>query len=174
MAEINWTKVKDNVNSLILWTYWIVGIVIAFAISYVLYTKFDKQVASLLVFIGTMMAMYYYYVKWFVIGQPLPIPTQTCPDFMESIGVVNTDQFVCVDKKGAYPKFTASSESTTLDSLGLTSSDKPTTGKAGLVNNSNVAYVVTPSSSSTADEFKSFCNELKGQGLSWISMCNYI
>jgi hypothetical protein len=168
MAEINWTKVKENANSLILWTYWIVGTVIAFAISYVLYTRFNKQVASLLVFIGTMMALYYYYVKWFVIGQPLPIPTQTCPDFMESIGVVGTDQFVCVDKKGAYPNFTASAD------ISLSSVDDSHKTDGGGVSNGTLAYVVTPSTNATGDQFTSFCNDLKREGVSWISMCNYI
>lgn len=173
MATIDWPTVKSNVNTLVLWVYWIVGIVIAFAISYVLYTRFNKQVASLLVFMGTMMALYYYYVKWFVIGQPLPIPTQTCPDFMESVGTVGTDQFVCVDKKGAYPKFTQSGANITskadIDDLGTPSVD-------GKVSNGSLAYVVTPSASSASDTSKitSFCGSLKTQGISWISLCNYI
>jgi hypothetical protein len=174
MAKINWGTVKENVNSLILWTYWIVGIVIAFTISYVLYTRFNKQVASLLVFIATMMALYYYYVKWFVIGQPLPIPAQTCPDYMESIGTVGSDQFVCVDKKGKYPNFTASAQ--TIQTIKADPSFATnSTSAGGIVRNGTLAYVVTPSTSGTTTEVvKTFCNDLKAQSVSWINLCNYI
>jgi hypothetical protein len=170
MAEIDWDKFKENVSSLITWTYWIVGTVIAFAISYVLYTRFNKQVASLLVFMGTMMAMYYYYVKWFVIGQPLPIPAQTCPDFMESIGTYkDTDQLICVDKKGAYPYFGPGS-----DAKKENIDNKETSTNGGAVN-SITGYVITPSPTKLSDTkaIGTFCNALKESNISWINLCNY-
>jgi hypothetical protein len=174
--EFDWDKAKENAESLFQWTYWIVGILVAFVISYILYTKFNKQVASILVFIATMMALYYYYVKWFVIGDPYPVPQSICPDFMSSIGVVGTNQFVCLDKSGNYPSFGTASSYDSVIQVQQEVPGFPTTIPAGgKVTNSvtGAGYVITPATGATAAEKTSFCGDLKTQKLSWISYCDY-
>ncbi len=174
--EIDLDKAKDSIETLFQWMYWIIGILIAFVISYVLYTKFNKQVASILVFIAIMMALYYYYVKWFIIGDPYPVPQTTCPDFMTSIGLATgkEDQFICTDRSKVYPTMATSSELSLTAAVG--SASYPTTvGNGGDVINtaSGGGFVITPSVSATADEKNSFCTALKNNGISWISYCDY-
>ncbi len=175
-VEVDWDTVKNNASKLMQWTYWLVGILIAFVISYVLYTRFNKQVASILVFIATMMALYYYYVKWFIVGNPLPMHVTFCPDFLTSLGPVDasSDQFVCVDKSGQTSISVAGNNSgmdvATLKGDGTAA--WPTTPSAGgHVITSGKKYVITPSSKATGAEIKTFCGELTSQKLSWLSLC---
>lgn len=171
MAEVDWKQIKKNVNKLVIWTYWIVGIIIVFTISYVLFTRFNKQVASILVFMASMMAMYYYYVKWFIVGQPFPKPAQTCPDFLESIGTIGTGQTVCVARNQVYPKFrfTAVGNDTTTK----TEAAKGTGNADGVVvsDGAGVAYVLTPTANG---RLESYCGKLKEKGLSHVSLCSFV
>ncbi len=167
MAEINWSTVGDNLATLLKWAYWIVGIIIVYTISHVLYTRFDKQVAAVLVFLASMMAMYYYYVKWFIVGQDLPIQQTVCPDFMTRVGTIGSDetlQSVCVDYTGNYPAFKTTvrgSEPAVTTSL----------SKYGSVSNTGAgaSYVITPNES--AKDTSVYCNALKNAGISHISLC---
>lgn len=173
MVEVDWDTVKDNASNLLVWTYWIVGILIAFVISYVLYTRFNKQVSSILVFMATMMALYYYYVKWFVIGTPLPNAITFCPDFLTSIGPVTagSDQFVCVDKAGVtgLGVYSDGNGSITVSGLGITTA---TATAEGAIVSGVTHYVITPSSNATGEQINGFCGKLSDQGLSWLSLCN--
>ena len=69
------------------WIYWIVGILFLGAVSYFLFNTLDRQIASVLVFIGGVLALYYYYVKWFLTGAGKKWPPyQTmCPDYLTPI-----------------------------------------------------------------------------------------
>ena len=175
-VEVDWETVKDNASKLMQWTYWLVGILIAFVISYVLYTRFNKQVASILVFIATMMALYYYYVKWFIVGNPLPMHVTFCPDFLTSLGPVDasSDQFVCVDKSGQTSlKMTGNNSEMKVETLkGDQTYAWPSPVPAGgHVSASGKNYVITPSSKATGAEIKTFCGLLTSQKLSWLSLC---
>jgi hypothetical protein len=171
MAEIDWDKVKDKAQSVGIFIYWIVGLIIAFTISYVLYTRFDKQVASLLVFMASVMALYYYYVKWFVIGDDYQLPTSFCPDLLtfKEIVTIGGNKFrICVDSTSAYPNSSA-----------LPAGTPNYTSEA----NGNVAlaaggYVAVPMPNSSTDSgystrIASFCALLKQNDnkISWISVC---
>ncbi len=174
-VEVDWDTVKDNASKLMEWTYWLVGILIAFVISYVLYTRFNKQVASILVFIATMMALYYYYVKWFIVGNPLPMNVTFCPDFLTSIGTVDatSDQFVCVDKSGQTSlNVTNNNSGVTVATFKSTNPPWPSTISAGgHVISQAQKYVITPSSKATGAEIKTFCGQLNTAKLSWLSLC---
>jgi len=84
---VNATK-KPQSNTALKYVYWILGILILFGICYVLYEVFDRQIASVLVFIGGILILYFYYVKWFIAGALNPDwpPYQTvCPDYLTPI-----------------------------------------------------------------------------------------
>lgn len=172
MAGVDWKQVKKNVDKLAMLIYWIVGTIIVFTISYVLYTRFNKQVASILVFMASMMAMYYYYVKWFIIGQPFPVPAQTCPDFLESVGQIGTGQTVCVARNAVYPGFgytAVGSDHSDVKNRAAENTDVDR--KSGLVViDSTTGYVLTP-----ADDgrIESYCGKLKTHGLSHVNLCSF-
>ena len=157
--------VEDALQKFYFAVYWIVGILLIGTISFVLYGRFNKQVAGVFVFLLGALALYYYYVKWFIVGSAFKPPVTVCPDFLVNAGVANkeTGQFVCIDTVGVSAKQFA----VKTDAPALTG----TVDKAGTVN-SVVGYVVTPATSSTASDMSTFCGSLKMAGLSWISMCN--
>ncbi len=67
------------------YVYWIVGLVIVVGGCYFLYNTLERPVAAVLVFLGGMLALYFYYVKWFValVRNPAWPPYQTpCPDYL--------------------------------------------------------------------------------------------
>ncbi len=177
MAEINWTTVKERTKTLGKWTYWIVGLIIAATISYVLYTRFNKQVAALLVFMSSVLALYYYYVKWFIISS-YDLPISLCPDFLTNVGNVGTTdkpQFLCVDYIGVSKDFNTAVTSPITDAQ-KASVTKPLTGAVSSLGGVGVGgaaagYVVTPVTSATLDEMTSFCKKLSDAGLSWIGRC---
>jgi len=64
--------------------YWIVGLVGISAISYVMYSPMNRQVAGTLFWILAAILLYFYYIKWFVMGakkRGLGNPTK-CPDYL--------------------------------------------------------------------------------------------
>lgn len=169
MVSVNWENVKESFNSLTIWMYWIVGLTLVTTISYVLYTRFNKQVASLLVFITSVMALYYYYVKWFVISDAFKIPVTFCPDFLTSVGAIGTDkdQFVCVDYVGISNDFYKQTTSYTIP----TGLSDPNSGK-GYVNHTS-GYVITPKPTSSSTDIGTFCAALKDDAkLTWVSLCD--
>jgi hypothetical protein len=81
-------KLSSSATKVMKWVYWIVGILLLGAACYVLYEPLDRQIASVLVFIGGIMILYFYYVKWFVVGAQTPAwpPYQTlCPDYLTPV-----------------------------------------------------------------------------------------
>ncbi len=168
MAAFDWEKFKKQFTSIYVVLYWIIGLIIAFSISYVLYTQFNKQVASLLVFMSTVLALYYYYVKWFIVGDDFKVPVGMCPDFMTVQKVLGTSanpQFVCIDTVGISPNFT-SHTSGTVPTLPATAVD------AGEVN-ATTGYVMTPNIEKSTDAtWTSFCAGIKTKKLSWIGRCD--
>ncbi len=170
--EIDWDQVNTNVGRLGIWLYWIAGLTFAFSISYVLFSN-NKQVASILVFLLSVLAIYYYYVKWIVIGDEFKIANGPCPDMLVSIGFYNEDnkQYVCVDKNGNFPNMEADGASYTLDQAisNAKSSIKTATGGVDTVK----GIVITPDYSDPA-KLKTFCNELSTYGMTWTGACNNV
>ena len=88
--------------------FWIIGGSIVFLLSYVLYNNMSKPVAGTLVFLGGFMALYYYYIKYFVVlayVSDWPPYQSTCPDFLTNVPPPpgyqgNANDFLCMDFVG--------------------------------------------------------------------------
>ena len=173
MATLNWDKVKDYTYNLGVFIYFIVGMIVISTISYILYTRFNKQVAALLVFMSLSMALYYYYVKWFVIGDTFEPPKSFCPDLMTLIGKKGNKQFICADKVGAYGR---TSDVTDVTNIPEPTGTEPADGK--IVKIDGGGYVMTPEWDKLTNPEDStvataFCDKLSGAGYSWINFCKH-
>ena len=81
-------KVKSTIMSVAKYVFWILGAVFVIGASYYLYNVMSRPVAGVLVFMGGVLALYFYYVKWFLIPDRRPAwpPYQTvCPDYLTPI-----------------------------------------------------------------------------------------
>lgn len=82
------------------WLYWGIGIVLILAISYYLNSS-GKPVASVLIFIGGILILYYYWVKWFELLDPSrwQPSISPCPDYLTLVnpGDGKTQGAQCVD-----------------------------------------------------------------------------
>jgi len=92
-------------GSWMMYVYWIVGLCFMGAISYFMYTGLDRQVAGTLFFILGFMFLYYYYIKWFVVGlknQAFAQKVTPCPDFLTQViqGSGASATTYCVDTVG--------------------------------------------------------------------------
>jgi hypothetical protein len=159
-------------DTLAIWAYWILSLLIVGTMCYILYTKGNKQVAAVLTFLISMLALYYYYVKWFIVGDAYKESPTVCPDFMSVLSTygTNTNQFVCYDSGNVYNKaagpYANKSEATAKFSA---------MGKSG-ANNGEVltdGFVITPDLTN-ASNLSTFCGSLKSAGMSWISACKAV
>ena len=93
------------VGSWTMYVYWIVGLCVMGAISYFMYTGLDRQVAGTLFFILGFVFLYYYYIKWFVVGlknQAFAQIVTPCPDYLTQViqTAGTTATTYCVDTVG--------------------------------------------------------------------------
>lgn len=99
MVKLRQEKVEAMLDGSKKWAYWIVGALLVGGISYMLFNK-NKQVAAVLVFLAGMLALYFYYVKWFIVGLDVWPPfSGVCPDFMTLTGSTATS-ITCKDLTG--------------------------------------------------------------------------
>jgi hypothetical protein len=95
--------IVPTVQSYSTYLYWFLGLAVAIGIGYVLY-KMNFQIAGVLVFLGTVVALFYYYVKWFQIPDKESVwpPTTTpCPDFLTLVNPgLNGASAICMDYVG--------------------------------------------------------------------------
>ncbi len=173
--EIDWDELNTKLKSFGTYLYWIAGLILAFSLSYVLFSN-NKQVASILVFLLTTLALYYYYVKWIVIGDDFQIPSGNCPDMLVSKGFFNADlmQYVCVDQNGAFPDMDANAKTETLATL-KESATESAVGKNGDVLTTK-GIVITPSLKEGDDlgDMSAFCRLLDTNGMSWPGPCSKV
>ena len=89
-------------GSITMYVYWIVGLCLMGGISYVMYTVLDRQVAGTLFFIFGVMFLYYYYIKWFVVGTKNQKSTaiSSCPDYLTLVMKSGSAQGFCLDYVG--------------------------------------------------------------------------
>jgi len=88
--------------------FWIVGGALVFTVSYIYYNNMNKPTAGTLTFLGGFLALYYYYVKFFIVDankKDWPPYQSTCPDFLTLIppgsGYAGSpSDFLCVDFVG--------------------------------------------------------------------------
>ncbi len=157
---------STTLDTLAIWSYWILGLLIIGTMCYIMYTQFTKQVAAVLTFLISMLAMYYYYVKWFIIGDSNKESPTVCPDFMSVLKVYgdgSTNQFVCYDSGNVYKNRSAAfnSKQEAINEFGTESG--PNDGK---IDN---GFVITPKLD--GDKVSNFCSDLNNKGMSWISVC---
>jgi hypothetical protein len=158
---------QDYVSSATKWAYWIIGIVIIFTVSNVLYNRMNKQIAALLVFLAGAMALYYYYVKWFIVsGMKWPPVSSMCPDFLTTVyaeGSGSTKTVYCMDlganasKDGRFPTSTSIPDNV----------PKYYEEEGGA---RNVLKISNDMINTTA-KIRSFCTNIEAKGLTWASMC---
>ncbi len=94
------------------WAYWVIGLIVIGAISTFFYNTLNKQIASVLFFLAGVAALYYYWVKWFVIPEKRPLwpPYITpCPDYLTQDVTPTTDgttpsSYKCYDYVGVSRK----------------------------------------------------------------------
>jgi hypothetical protein len=84
-TPVTGSGIYGTVQSYGAYIYWALGLIVASAIGYVLY-KMNFQIAAVLVFLAAVIALFYYYVKWFQLpssnGLTWPPMTTPCPDFL--------------------------------------------------------------------------------------------
>lgn len=69
------------------YVYWTIGLIIIGGISYILYNKLERQISAILFFIAGILALYFYYVKWFIIPNTKKNweDASICPDYLTLI-----------------------------------------------------------------------------------------
>jgi hypothetical protein len=90
--------------------FWIVGLLVLFFVAYFYYSGLNRPVAGTLWFVGGFVALYYYWVKWFILPkQPDPDfnPAMlACPDYLSAVPpgelyrATTPTQYFCVDFVG--------------------------------------------------------------------------
>ena len=80
----NWTRTFILVMK---YVFWIVGLGLVCVLCYTLFNTYNRQVASVLIFMGSVMALYFYYIKWFLIKEDSTWPTgqSLCPDYLTPV-----------------------------------------------------------------------------------------
>lgn len=161
-----WKKWMKTLVLVLKYVYWIVGGGALIALCYVLYNGNPPRcVASILIFIGGVLALYYYYIKWFFIGEPSNWPTgqSLCPDYLTPVspgfkknfdGSIKADSaasFKCIDFVG-------------VSTNGALRKAKPNQVDLALA---DPAYHVAISPKMNDKDIK---NMLKEKGLTWIAM----
>lgn len=148
------------------WLYWIVGLVALCGGCYVLYNTLARPVAAILIFLGGILALYFYYVKWFVIAEAKPSwpPYQTlCPDYLTPIspGYTKGDDGSLVPKSGGVIKC--------VDFVGVSKNGnlKKTDPENLQASLKNPSFSITIDPKSSQEELKAM---LHTYGLTWVSM----
>lgn len=166
-SDAEWKKqVRKTLAKIAKYSFWILGLGGLCFACYVLYNTLARPVAAILIFLGGILSLYFYYVKWFVIPASRPAwpPYQTlCPDYLTPIspgyttgsdgslapksgGVIKCVDFVGVSKNGNLKKTEPENLSNSLND--------PT-------------YYVTIDPKSSQDDLKAM---LQTYGLTWVSM----
>jgi len=147
------------------YTYWIVGLTVLSTVCYMLYNTYSRCVTSILVFMGGILALYYYFIKWFYVGDTASWPTGTslCPDYLTPVSPgfeTNFDGSIRSDKSGTFKCLDFVGVST---NGALLKADPAAVEKA--LNDPGYHVVLTPDM--TAKQVKAMLQE---KGLTWISM----
>ena len=104
--------ILPTVQSYGAYLYWTLGLVASLGIGYVLY-KMNYQIAGVLTFLGCILALFYYYVKWFQIPSKTntwPPYKTACPDFLTiadagaTTGIAKCIDYVGVSANGRLQK----------------------------------------------------------------------
>lgn len=102
MADMTNKRIAAAVRQTMKYVYWIVGVgALLFACHY-LYNVMLRPVASVLVFMGGVLALYFYWVKWFVTTEKAQWPPyqSICPDYLTPLAPGTGGQVKCMDFVG--------------------------------------------------------------------------
>ena len=162
------SEFQEYVSSATKWAYWIIGLVIVFGVSNYLYNKMNKQIAALLVFMAGILALYYYYVKWFMVNAlSWPPVVSLCPDFLTAIGPDSDGTVYCVDMTSSG----ASSNGRFQISTQLPSLDRAKSLATSSVG-ANTAQVLKITTAQMKTDANTLCDTiLPGFGLTWHTFC---
>jgi hypothetical protein len=102
MADTTNKRMAGVIRQTAKYAYWIVGVgALLFACHY-LYNVMMRPVAAVLVFMAGVLALYFYWVKWFAMtekGQWPPYQS-ICPDYLTPLAPGNGGQVKCMDFVG--------------------------------------------------------------------------
>jgi hypothetical protein len=147
--------------------YWVIGLGIVVGICYYLYNVAQKPIASILLFMGGFLLIYFYWIKWFKLPEQNPSwpPTvNPCPDYLSPVVVTppggGTPTVVCKDYVG-------------ISSNGIFEKSAPGTTDT---NNANANFYPPSRAENTSNEDFSItmvnvCNNVRDSGLSWLGVC---
>ena len=153
--KISQTEYMRKFTKVMKWVYWIVGLILLGCVCYVLYQIMDRQIASVLVFVGGFVALYFYYIKWFFINNvsKWPAGQSLCPDYLTPVSAPGISQpgiVTCVDFVG-------------VSTNGSLRQSKPENVQQAL---HDANYNVTIDSRMSNADLKSL---LRTRGLTWLS-----
>jgi len=159
VADTQWLNTVVLVLSRI---YWIVGLILVVGISYVLFNTYNRQVAGVLIFLGGILALYFYYVKWFLLDtEKAKSGFSLCPDYLTPISPGlrggqpdKNGVFRCVDFVG-------------VSSNGLLKKSSPSTVAKDIT---MPGYYIELNQGMTATQIQGLLDQY---GLTWISMFGY-
>lgn len=95
-------RMAATVRQIAKYAYWIVGVGALLYACHYLYNVMVRPVASVLVFMGGVLALYFYWVKWFTMtdkGQWPPYQS-ICPDYLTPLAPGSGGQVKCMDFVG--------------------------------------------------------------------------
>lgn len=160
-------KVREFLWSWAKWMYWILGLALVLGVSYILFNQLNRETAAILFFIGGILALYFYYVKWFVIPEKQgawPPHVSPCPDYLTLVspGDGNTEPAMCKDFVG-------------VSANGRLQKSAPSDTNVSLAN-PNYTFAVpinrkTPSGKVERVPISDICDRVQQYGLTWQSMC---
>jgi hypothetical protein len=102
MADMTNKRIAAAVRQTMKYVYWIVGVGALLFVCHYLYNVMLRPIASVLVFMGGVLALYFYWVKWFVAtekGQWPPYQS-ICPDYLTPLAPGTGGQVKCMDFVG--------------------------------------------------------------------------
>lgn len=144
------------------YVYWILGLVIISALSYVMYTPLDRQVSATLFWILGFMMVYFYYIKWFVIGKNTKKSSDSltsCPDYLT--------KYV----KSGSADGTVAATSVCLDFVGVSRNGAlKKCDKDVATCLADPAYYITPPTGANAKKLSSYQDLAAQYGLLWTSV----
>lgn len=103
MADTTNKKMAAAMRNVAKYAYWIIGVGLLLYGCHYLYNVMMRQVAAILVFMGGILALYFYWVKWFVMSSKAQWPPyqSICPDYLTPLAPGGTDGEVkCLDFVG--------------------------------------------------------------------------
>lgn len=164
MDDLSFKEFKASMYKLVKWTYIIGGTLLLVAFCYVVYNNMNKPIAGVLLFMGGVLALYFYYVKWFVIPETDPAwpPYKTvCPDYLTLIdpGNKNLKPARCVDLVG-------------VSANGRLTKTDPSNLKSVIATNDPAKVFSIP-----LDEYgqigniSNVCSDVQEKGLTWTTRC---